>query len=354
MPAAPSPSRHDGSDSPRFGLFLNMGANLATEQRDIFAFTLEQAELAERLGFHDLWLSEHHFIPFGLDSSALTTAGFLLGRTRRLRVGTAVVLAPLLEPIDLAERAALLDQLSGGRFDLGLGRGGYLRDYEVLGVDTKRWGEEPVRSLSTLRDLWSGDEATRKRVDVGDPMRVEPGPYTEGGPPLFAATSSPDGLAFAARHGIPLQHYFASPAKARVAVEAKYEEARPEDVPRPEHMHTLLVHVTEDPDRDRERLREALTVSFRGGDWPGVPEMGKRHLGADGKPIGPTEMARGAAAGAIVGPPQAVVEGLGEFMETTGARRIAIYAEAIADRDATLQSIERFAKDVAPQLQGTR
>ncbi|MEM7409639.1 MAG: LLM class flavin-dependent oxidoreductase [Myxococcota bacterium] len=336
----------------RFGLFLNMGANLAARPEEIFAFTLEQADLAERLGLHDLWLSEHHFIPFGLDPSALTAAGFLLGRTRRLRVGTAVVLAPLLEPIDLAERAALLDQMSGGRFDLGLGRGGYLRDYEVFGVDTKRWDEEPVRSLSTLLDLWSGNEERRARVDVGGAMRVEPQPFSPQGPPLFAATSSPGGLAFAARNGLPLQHYFAMPAQGRVAVEAQYEKERPDAVDPPEHLHTLIVHVTSEPDRDRERLREALTTSFQDGDWPAVPGAEGRHRDADGNPVDRAAMATGVADGAILGDPQQVAEALRAFIDTTGARRIALYAEAIADREATLASIERFAKEVAPRLQG--
>lgn len=120
---------------PTYGLFLNMGANLGSSTEAVFQKTLEQARLAETLGYHDLWVTEHHCIPFGINPSALTASAFLLGRTERIRVGMAVVLAPLYHPLVIAEQSALLDQFSGGRFDLGLGRGGYLLDYQLLELD---------------------------------------------------------------------------------------------------------------------------------------------------------------------------------------------------------------------------
>src|SRR5262249_52270379 len=98
-----------------FGLFLNCGAQVGRSDGEVFELVLEEARLAERLGYHDVWVTEHHFIPFGINPSALTLAAFLLGQTSRLRVGTAVTLAPLYHPLQLAEQAALLDQCSGGR-----------------------------------------------------------------------------------------------------------------------------------------------------------------------------------------------------------------------------------------------
>ena len=109
-----------------FGLFSNMGAFPGLSHQEILDAAISYAEAAEQLGYHDVWVSEHHFIPFGICPSALTMAGFLLGRTRRLRVGTATTLVHLYHPLQLAEQAALLDQLSGRRFDFGIGRGGYL------------------------------------------------------------------------------------------------------------------------------------------------------------------------------------------------------------------------------------
>lgn len=325
--------------APTFGVFLNLGANLASTADAVFELTLRQAEAAEALGYHDLWVTEHHVIDFGINPSALTTAAFLLGRTRRIRVGTAVVLSPLVGPVDLAERVALLDQWSDGRFDLGLGRGGYRRDYEVLDIDMARWDPEPVASVEALLELWT------EGSEVRPPVRTRPHP------PMLLATSSEEGLACAAEHGLALQHYFATPAPARVAVEERYTVLRGDvDQPPPAHLHTLIVVVTDEPDEVRDRLAGALTESFRAGDHPMVPQAPDRHVQPDGSPVDRDALAGAVARDAIVGPPSLVVDQLGRFLETTGARRLALYHEAVADAEITMTSIERFATEVAPRL----
>ncbi|MCV7226599.1 LLM class flavin-dependent oxidoreductase [Mycolicibacterium komossense] len=324
----------------RFGVLLNMGAVLGATAEAVFDLTLQQALAAEELGYADLWVTEHHFITFGINPSGLTTAGFLLGRTRRIRVGTAIVLTPLRHPIELAERAALLDQLSGGRFDLGLGRGGYRRDFEMLDVDFARWDDEPLASAQRLVDLWnSPDEAAI----------VQPPPRTLPHPPLLLATSSSPGVEFAARNGIALQHYFATPTAQRVALESEYRECRGGTQGAPAHLHTLIVVVDGAPNR-RDQLAAALRRSFRDGNHPHVPQASHRHTGPDGKPASPDAMAEQVAANAIVGTPSRVVDELGRFIETTGAQRITLFHEAIADPAIAMRSLEDFALLVAPQL----
>lgn len=204
------------------GLFLNMGSNLAPDHSGVFDFTLQQARLAEDCGFNDVWVTEHHFIPFGVNPSALTAAAFLLGRTSRIRVGTAVVLSPLYHPFEIAERAALLDQLGEGRLDIGLGRGGYLKDYEMLEVDTKRWDEEPIKTAETISRCWHGTDIGAEGHTTGE-TRLYPEPRSKE-PPLHFASASPDSLSYAAERSIPLLHYFATPVEARSKVKQRYEE----------------------------------------------------------------------------------------------------------------------------------
>lgn len=313
-----------------FGLFLNLGAQLAPDHAGVFDFALRQADLAERLGYHDVWVTEHHFIDFGLNSNALALAAFLLGRTRRLRVGTAVTLAPLYNPLQLAEQAAILDQASGGRFDFGIGRGGYLADFQAFGVDMSRWDDEIDRTLETIQAAWSGERP------------INPSPRSAK-PPVFAATTTPSTLAKAARIGAPLLHYFATPPAARAKTEAAYAEHL--TGPAPAHAHTLIAVVTDDEAAARARLREALTVSFRAGDHPTVPQAAGRH----GK-ISREEMAAAVAESALVGDPRRVADDLSRFIGTTGAQRISFYMEAIDDQAATLNSIERFAGEVMPLI----
>lgn len=328
-----------------FGVLLNMGADTGSTPEDVFNLTLQQATTAEQLGYTELWATEHHFIRFGINPSAPTTAAFLLGRTTRIKVGTAVALSPLYHPIDLAERAALLDQLSGGRFMLGLGRGGYRLDYEVLNVDFTRWDNEPHTSAQGVLDAW------KPQPDVSTPtpvIDVQPPPRTQPHPELLLATSSPPGVAFAARNGLALQHYFATPAEPRAALQARYCQYHDGSTPMPEHLHTLIAIVTDDRD-GRDRLAHSLRRSFRNGDHPQVPQASNRH-GPDGRPLDPDAMASMVAEQAIVGPPNQVVDELGHFIEATGARRIAIYHEAIADPATTMRSLHDFAIHVAPQL----
>lgn len=321
----------------RFGVLLNMSANLGARPEDVFDLTLTQAELAEQLGYDELWVTEHHFIRFGLNPSALTTAGFLLGRTRTIRVGTSVVLSPLAHPVDLAERAALLDQLSGGRFELGLGRGGYLRDYQRLDIDVARWDDEPHATVDRLLDLWSAQT----------PGDVQPAPRTRPHPPLLLATGSEPGIKCAATNGLALQHYFATPVAARVALEQRYRAAG--GVNQPDHLHTVIAIVDDSTDA-RDRLRNALVQSFRDGDHPHVPQAPNRHLGPDGTPAGPEAMAEMVAESAIIGSVGCVVDELGDFILETGAHRIAVYHEAIGDPARTLESLRCFAEYVMPQL----
>ncbi len=311
----------------------------------VFDLTLEQAASAEQLGYDELWVTEHHFIDFGINPSAPTSAAFLLGRTSKIRVGTAVALAPLYHPIELAERAALLDQLSHGRFMLGLGRGGYRRDYDVFGVDLARWDDEPQSSAQCLLDVWSASHSPTpgRTAEVQPPVRSRPHPE------LLLATSSASGVEFAARYGFALQHYFATPAASRVELEARYRELCGQDRPIPEHLHTLIV-IVDDAVDCRDRLAAALRRSFRDGDHPAVPQAVNRHVGPDGEPVDRDTMAQMVADDAIVGSPARVVDELGGFIETTGARRIAVYHEAIADPATTMKSLRDFALHVVPQL----
>lgn len=333
-----------------FGLFINAGSQLGATHADVFALALEEAQLAESLGFHDAWVTEHHFIPFGVNSNALTLAAFLLGRTARLRVGTAVTLAPQYHPLQLAEQVAILDQVSGGRLDFGIGRGGYLREFEAFGIDTARWDDEIEASAQVLIDAWTKDEVASDSTWFRfAPVALTPRPSSRPHPPLFLATSTPTGIACAARHGLPLLHYWGTPVPQRVKVEEAYRAARAAGAA-PAHVHALIVIVTDDEAETRKRLRQRLGESFRHGDWPHVPQAKNRHVDASGKPIDRETMADFIAQLAIVGPPEKVASELAGVASATGATRFTLYMEAIAERDAVLRSIERFAREVMPRL----
>ncbi|MGJ3560973.1 LLM class flavin-dependent oxidoreductase [Streptomyces sp. INA 01156] len=111
---------------------------------------VRSAEVAEEAGLDAVWLGEHHFVPYGTCPSAVTLAALLLGRTRRIRVGTAVSVLPTVHPVALGEQAALLHVTSGGRFSLGVGRGGPWVDLEVFGSGLEAYEKGFPESLDLL------------------------------------------------------------------------------------------------------------------------------------------------------------------------------------------------------------
>jgi alkanesulfonate monooxygenase SsuD/methylene tetrahydromethanopterin reductase-like flavin-dependent oxidoreductase (luciferase family) len=130
----------------------------------LYGFTLELCQEADRLGCHSVWFSEHHLFDDGYLPQPLTFAAAVAARTRHVRIGTAVIVAPLHHPAELAEQAAVVDLLSGGRVDLGIGAGYRAPEFELFGADvTKRYSatDECARAL---RRLWSDGGVTPRPV----------------------------------------------------------------------------------------------------------------------------------------------------------------------------------------------
>jgi probable F420-dependent oxidoreductase len=162
---------------------------------------LAQAEAADRLGFSAALTTEHKSSEeyFG---SPLHLAYAIAARTRRVRVGTAIAIAPLYNPVELAQDAAMLDQLSGGRAWLGLGAGYMPVDYSTVGVGWDDRAQRFDETLRILRAAWTQERFSfADEIYSFDDVSVIPKPHQEGGVPLHLAAWSPGGLRRAGRLG---------------------------------------------------------------------------------------------------------------------------------------------------------
>jgi len=121
------------------------------------------AETADELGFHSVWTTEHIIVgpegvdPYGRVYDPLITLSWIAGWTRRIGLGTSIVLVPLHHPIHLAKEVATLQELSEGRVTLGVGMGWHVDEYEFMGVPFERRGRRGDEALWVMRALWNGE-----------------------------------------------------------------------------------------------------------------------------------------------------------------------------------------------------
>jgi probable F420-dependent oxidoreductase len=167
----------------------------------LYSETLDQAVHAEELGFSSVWLSEHHFSEEGYLPSLAAVLGALAMRTSRVRLGTAVLLAPLHHPLRLAEDLAVVDQLSKGRLDVGIAPGYKPDEFAVLGVPKGERGTRTDETIEILRLAWAGGRFSfAGKHFTFDDVIVAPPPAQASGPPIWIGGSSLAAARRAARY----------------------------------------------------------------------------------------------------------------------------------------------------------
>ena len=170
--------------------------------QQLYTETLDQAVRAEELGFDSIWLSEHHFTNEGYLPCLPAVLGALAARTSRARLGTAVLLAPLHHPLRLAEDLAVIDQLCGGRLDVGLAPGYKPGEFATLGVPKHERGPRTDEAIEILKLAWQGQPFSYHGTHFKfDDVVVLPPPVRPPGPPLWVGGSSLAAARRAARHG---------------------------------------------------------------------------------------------------------------------------------------------------------
>jgi alkanesulfonate monooxygenase SsuD/methylene tetrahydromethanopterin reductase-like flavin-dependent oxidoreductase (luciferase family) len=184
------------------GTFLLMQSPSARPSTEIFARGVELGEAAESLGFRNVWLGEHHFSTYGYLSRPVQLATYIAAKTTRLRVGTAVIVVPLHHPLLIAEEVATLDLLSGGRLDVGFGRGYQHYEFERFGFKLdearKRWDE----SIDIIMKAFQRRPFTYEGKFFQLPeTSVFPQPVQTPHPPIWIVAQSPYALEQAVRQG---------------------------------------------------------------------------------------------------------------------------------------------------------
>ncbi len=249
------------------GIFVEerrRGTSEATALRE----ALELAEAAEAGGLDGVWLGEIHFTPGrSVQSAPFALASFMAARTRRIRIGTAVTVVPLAHPLRIAEEVATVDQLSEGRFDLGIGRSGSVGTYDVLGIPYAESQARFEEALAIMRQAWTGEpfahDGTFYRFGR---TTVAPRPYQQPHPPLRMAANSAETFVSVGRAGLPLFVGLRDLSLAEVRTHLAEYRAAWRQAGHAGHGDVCLripVYAAPTEDAAREEPRENTTYFFR-------------------------------------------------------------------------------------------
>ncbi len=329
----------------RFGLWYDFRNPPAWRRSfaDVYASTFEQIRQAEALGYDDIWTTEHHFIDDGYAPSLMAVCSAIAAQTSRVRIGTAVLLLPMHDPVRLAEDAATVDIISDGRLDLGVGLGYRLGEFEAFGIDWRTRGRRMDEASTILRQCWTPEAFSFDgRFYHYTNVKVTPQPVQQPMPLLFGGLSAQAveraarlGTGFIAGAGADLIPLYLERCAAYSRPPGTLVRGLPFDA------------IADDPDSAWSEIREHVYYQRR---------MYVEWLNAAGTAVWPlpesADAIRASDPDIVVTPERAVrliEEMLAEHPEITG-----FYWSPLLPglKPATaLRSIERFARDVMPRFQ---
>jgi alkanesulfonate monooxygenase SsuD/methylene tetrahydromethanopterin reductase-like flavin-dependent oxidoreductase (luciferase family) len=280
----------------------------------LYGENLEQIAWAETLGYESVWVSEHHVTDDGYLPSVFPMLAAIAGRTTTMRLGSAIVLGPFQHPIRFAEDVAVLDQLSGGRLEVGLGLGYREREFELLGVPISERARRTEALIEVARRLWADGTVT-------------PPPFQQPEPTFWIGGS----VDAAARRAARLGAHFMPDAFVETGVLELFRSLAP-------------------------GKRVSINPSIYVGDWEEVAEhflyqYNRYREWGGGQTIESAEQLPRDRY--LVGEPAEVAAGVRALIERTGCDRMFFWARppglAI---DLANRSLERFAYEVMPGFSG--
>jgi alkanesulfonate monooxygenase SsuD/methylene tetrahydromethanopterin reductase-like flavin-dependent oxidoreductase (luciferase family) len=345
-----------------FGILFTSHPNTDAEpypHRAVHERVTQEILRAEALGFDCAWIAEHHFSnQYGIMPDVFVYAAYLAALTKRIKIGTAVVTLPLANPLRVAENAAFVDILSGGRFALGLGSGYRQYEFDGFGVNFEARRDIQEEALPLLIELLLKRRADHRgkhfRFKVDGDYELFPHALQEPHPPLFLAGATERSIAAAGRMGLGLMLSTWTPFEELARQVRNYRAALEETPPklrgnpgRGQVDIARWVYVAESDARAKSESEAGILrhlSHFASGHASGY--LGTVQKGAGG-PRDYDTLARNIL---LHGSPATVLEKIERLREMTGAGSIMLHYPPWYGAERTLASLERFAEAVMPKL----
>jgi alkanesulfonate monooxygenase SsuD/methylene tetrahydromethanopterin reductase-like flavin-dependent oxidoreductase (luciferase family) len=335
----------------KFGIFIMpedppAGSHIRRRWEEV----LEEAVAAEAAGFDSCFLPEHHFRADGFCTSPLVALAAIAARTKKLRLGTATIILPAYHPIRLAEDAALLDILSGGRLLLGVGLGDIEAELRVFGVERKERLGRFMESLEVIRRAWSEDRVSfeGKHFRFSD-VAVNPKPVQQPGPPIFMGAMSEPGVKRAGGNGLG---WLTDPLR-RCEVLAPWRQLYVQTCREHDHQPQVMLFRDAWLGENIEEVEREWWPYARQEYWGYVSQLPKWMAEADPwlkavRSPGDLSFAVHRADRLVVGGPGDVIATLKQFASAVGTDYVILRLRLASGppHQETLRCIERFGREV--------
>jgi len=344
-----------------FGIFAGFSTRDGCTQAEAFDEWLGLAEVAEDIGIDCYWLAEFHFRPRTIVSAPLVVASAIAARTKRMKVGIAVQLLPLANPVHLAEETTTVDHISKGRLVLGIGRSSFVDAYQGYNISYQESRPRFFECLEILRKAW-GDEPFSHEGEFYrfHDVNVVPKPYQKPHPPIRIACESRESFALMGKLGFPILIRHQIPIPELQALLGQYRDERhaagfdgPNEVTLqvPVYVAETSAQAWADTKPGILREREVLREMARNiGDQEAVERLSRVHqlsyedqvqrkgLGAYPNPF-------------LFGSPEEVADRLHEYQEELGITGVSMTVNPGGiPTDRILSSLRLLAEKVIPQF----
>lgn len=305
-----------------FGMFTDFHVRKGMSQPEAFDESFAQVIEAEQMGIDSVWLAEHHFSPDrSVLASPMVLCSAIAARTSKIRIGMAVQVLPLTNPLRVAEEAATVDQISKGRFEFGIGRSGLTKYYQGYNVPYSESRQRFFEALEVIMLAWSKPQFSYQGEYYSyQDVTVVPKPYQVPYPPTRIAVASEDTFSIVGKLGHPIFISANTPIPQLQERLRLYRQARQDaghDGPGEVSMR-VPVYASEDPKKAESEPEASTLHAIRYGE----EELSKTAASEEGaerlRRMANTPYQEILRNRVIFGTPGAVIDRLKEFQEALG------------------------------------